>query len=62
MKRSLITLTLSALLGACSHHPPMATVDYVDLDKFMGDWYVIAQHTDFHRGGGTQRSRILCPQ
>lgn len=22
--------------------PPMATVDYVDLERFMGDWYVIA--------------------
>ena len=27
---------------ACSNHAPMATVDYVDIDRFMGDWYVIA--------------------
>ncbi len=35
--------TLLALIGsACSSQPPLATVDYVDLDRFMGDWYVIA--------------------
>ncbi|MHC4937359.1 MAG: lipocalin family protein [Planctomycetota bacterium] len=33
-------LLLAGLLG-CSA-PPMPTVDYVDLDRFMGDWYVIA--------------------
>lgn len=32
---------LSALAG-CSSHTPMKTVDYVDLNRFMGDWYVIA--------------------
>lgn len=32
------------LLGACQtmNHQPIKTVDYVDLNKFMGDWYVIA--------------------
>lgn len=30
-------------LGAChSGHPPMATVDHVDLERFMGKWYVVA--------------------
>ena len=29
-------------LSACSSTEPLATVDYVDLDRFMGDWYVIA--------------------
>lgn len=27
--------------------PPLATVDYVDLDRFMGDWYVIASIPTF---------------
>ena len=30
------------LLSACSSIEPLATVEYVDLDRFMGDWYVIA--------------------
>jgi apolipoprotein D and lipocalin family protein len=35
--------TLFAVLAsACSTQQPLATVDYVDLDRFMGDWYVIA--------------------
>ncbi len=29
-------------LTACSSVEPLATVDKVDLDRFMGDWYVIA--------------------
>jgi apolipoprotein D and lipocalin family protein len=35
---------VAALLGACSATPrtPVATVGYVDLPRFMGDWYVIA--------------------
>jgi apolipoprotein D and lipocalin family protein len=34
---------LLALLGACrSSHPPISTAPAVDLSRFMGDWYVIA--------------------
>ncbi|MDB9868018.1 lipocalin family protein [Pseudomonadales bacterium] len=31
-------------LLACSHNPtePLATVAHVDLDRFMGDWFVVA--------------------
>ncbi len=29
-------------LSACSSVEPLETVDYVDLERFMGDWYVIA--------------------
>jgi len=40
-------LLLGALLMnliACSHNPivPLATVAHVDLDRFMGDWFVVA--------------------
>ena len=32
-----------ALLGGCaSKLPPLKTVDYVDLPRFLGDWWVIA--------------------
>ena len=40
----LLPLLLSALgLAACrADHPPLALVEHVDLERFMGDWYVIA--------------------
>ena len=40
------------MLSSCSSTPPyMKTVDYVDLDKFMTDWYVIAGRlTIFEKG------------
>ena len=44
--------TLLALIGtACSSQPPLATVDYVDLERFMGDWYVIANIPTFLEKG-----------
>jgi len=43
-----ITITL---LTACSSQPPMATVDKVDLQRFMGDWYVIANIPTFLEQG-----------
>lgn len=30
------------LLTACTAHPPIHTMNNIDLDRFMGDWYVIA--------------------
>ena len=35
-------LILAALTGCRSMPEPMPTVDHVDLPRFMGDWYVIA--------------------
>jgi apolipoprotein D and lipocalin family protein len=38
-----LCIGLAALmLSACGSVEPMPTVDYVDLNRFMGDWYVIA--------------------
>jgi apolipoprotein D and lipocalin family protein len=31
-----------AVAAACRSYPPLPTVARVDLDRFMGDWYVIA--------------------
>ena len=43
MKRLLCLLSLGLLAGCQSAPlPPLATVPRVDLDRFMGDWYVIA--------------------
>jgi apolipoprotein D and lipocalin family protein len=42
----------TAFLSACAGgQPPLATVDYVDLDRFMGDWYVIANIPTFVEKG-----------
>ncbi|MEJ8568659.1 lipocalin family protein [Wenzhouxiangellaceae bacterium CH-27] len=36
------------MLSACrASLPPLATVDHVDIDRFMGDWYVIANIPTF---------------
>lgn len=35
------------LLGGCASNPPMNTVERVDLERFMGDWYVIANIPTF---------------
>ena len=35
-------LAFGAWLSGCASHPPMPVVERVDLDRFMGDWYVIA--------------------
>ena len=41
-----------ALLSACNASlPPLETVDHVDLDRFMGDWYVIASIPTFVERG-----------
>lgn len=39
--RPLIISFMLCLLG-CADRQPLATVDHVDIEKFMGDWYVIA--------------------
>ncbi len=48
--RRTVVLTLVALFSvtACaSKDPDMKTVDYVDLERFMGPWYVIANIPTF---------------
>jgi apolipoprotein D and lipocalin family protein len=46
------TLAACAVVGGCaSNEPPLETVDYVDLDRFMGDWYVIASIPTFLEKG-----------
>lgn len=41
---ALLLALLATLLTGCEETggDPMQTVDYVDLDRFMGDWYVVA--------------------
>jgi apolipoprotein D and lipocalin family protein len=44
MKRIVIGAVLGTVMMAagCQSRPPIHTVDHVDLERFMGDWYVIA--------------------
>lgn len=45
---ALIAITMTA---CASRMPEMETVDYVDLERFMGDWYVIANIPTFLEKG-----------
>jgi|GEM_PF-4092564 len=48
MKNRLLLSTLACLwLAACANQPPMETVEHVDLERYMGDWYVIAHIPTF---------------
>lgn len=42
-----LVIPLLLVLSACSSHPPMETVEQVDLQRFMGNWYVIANIPTF---------------
>ena len=46
-----LLVAMSLLLGACATPAPIRTVDYVDLERFMGDWYVIANIPTFVEEG-----------
>jgi len=46
-KLALITLVVINLGGCAAKGPEMKTVEYVDLDRFMGPWYVIANIPTF---------------
>lgn len=49
MKNTLPLLSLITLLNACGSHnlKPIHTVEHVDLIRFMGDWYIIANIPTF---------------
>jgi apolipoprotein D and lipocalin family protein len=46
-RRLLLGLACLLLAGCAADRPPIPTVDRVDLDRFMGDWYVIAHIPTF---------------
>ncbi|MBJ89950.1 MAG: hypothetical protein CMO98_08845 [Woeseia sp.] len=50
--RNLIMGILASFLWGCAGiQSPLATVSYVDLERFMGDWYVIASIPTFVEKG-----------
>lgn len=42
-----VVFAVVALTACASRGPEMQTVDYVDIDRFMGSWYVIANIPTF---------------
>ena len=42
---------MTTTLGCSAQQPELKAVDYVDLDRFMGDWYVIANIPTFLEKG-----------
>ena len=46
-KLLLVTLTAIMLVGCAAKGPEMKTVDNVDINRFMGPWYVIANIPTF---------------
>jgi apolipoprotein D and lipocalin family protein len=51
LRKNWLAASAALLLGGCSAAPPMDTVEYVDLERFMGDWYVIANIPTFIEKG-----------
>jgi len=53
LRAGVTCLTLFALAGCAGGSPrePIKTVEYVDLERFMGDWYVIASIPTFIEKG-----------
>ena len=46
-----IIVMMMLLSGCQKSHPPIEPVSYVDIDRFMGDWYVIANIPTFIEKG-----------
>ncbi|TNF98456.1 MAG: hypothetical protein EP297_07985 [Gammaproteobacteria bacterium] len=51
MVRNILSGAVLTSLMGCSSYAPMETVDYVDLPRFMGDWYVVANIPTFVERG-----------
>lgn len=49
--KQIIPVMALLTLSACQSHPPIATASNVDLKRFMGDWYVIANIPTFIEKG-----------
>ncbi|MFN0317720.1 MAG: lipocalin family protein [Burkholderiales bacterium] len=49
--KSVLALSLSLLMLGCKSSPPLPAVSQVDLPRFMGDWYVIANIPTFIEKG-----------
>ncbi len=51
MKKLLATALTVLTLTGCAGQTPMQTLDYVDINRYMGDWYVVANIPTFLEKG-----------
>ena len=51
LRPTLFAMTGALFLAGCQSTTPMETVEYVDIERFMGDWYVIANIPTFVEKG-----------
>jgi apolipoprotein D and lipocalin family protein len=51
LRRRLPLLASFLLIAGCNSVPTMPTAEYVDIERFMGDWYVIANIPTFMEVG-----------
>jgi apolipoprotein D and lipocalin family protein len=53
MLRTLLLILIGSFVGGCATatRPPLRTVAHVDLDRYLGDWYVIANIPYFLENG-----------
>jgi len=48
LRKNVIPVLAAGVVAGCAgQQAPLETVDYVDLERFMGDWYVIANIPTF---------------
>ena len=47
LRQQILLVAITLVMASCSSQKPMPAVDYVDLERFMGDWYVIANIPTF---------------
>ena len=50
MRNITVLISFFSFIG-CTSYPPIKSEEYVDIDRFMGDWYVIANIPTFIEKG-----------
>lgn len=51
MKKYAFTGVIFFILSGCASYTPMQPLEYVEIDRFMGDWYVVANIPTFLEKG-----------
>jgi len=56
-----LAAVLLMLSGCAAQHPPLPTVEYVDLDRYLGTWYEIARYPAPFQEGCVATSATYTP-
>ncbi|AXH09620.1 hypothetical protein CP960_03205 [Malaciobacter halophilus] len=51
LKKSLLIILLLFISGCSTKHPPLTTVNSVNINKYLGTWYEIARYEHFFEKG-----------